>query len=247
VHKNYYVLQKLSAYQQLVHAFATKAAGDMEFKYRDARNGQRRAGFAHVLSIPGDRVVKMEQVHGTAIAVVGERHIDPIEGHKAVKEVDGLLTQDPNVFLFAKTADCLPIVYFDPKERVVGLAHAGWRGVIGKLPALMIGAMAAHFGSQAKNILVGIGPCLDKTANLVQPPVVQADLPEWQGFCVREEEGYRIDMVGFAIKQLELVGVPKTQIEVGGLCTALHPNEFYSTYVNPNERGRFGTLVGLRR
>jgi YfiH family protein len=247
MHKNFYVLQKLSMYKQLVHAFASKAAGDMEFKYRDAKNGERRKFFAQNLTISADDVVKMEQVHGTTIAVVSKKDVSPIDGHRAVKGVDGLLTGEAGVFLFAKTADCLPIIYFDVKERIVGLAHAGWRGVIGKLPSLMIERMMLEFGSKPKNILIGIGPCLDKRANLVEPPILQASLPEWDRFLEKEGDKVRIDLVGFTLHQLEQAGVPGINIEVGGVCTALEAEEFYSCYIDPNERRRFGTLAGLRR
>ena len=76
---------------------------------------------------------------------------------------------------------------------------------------------------------------------------MQELLPEWQGFYVIEGEKVRLDMVGFTLKQLGLMGVPKANIEVGGLCTALHVDEFYSCYDHALERGRCGTLVGLRK
>src|SRR5690606_29060588 len=158
MYKNYYVLQKLSLYPQVVHAFSTRKAGDMEFTHNSAQNGINRRKFVEQFAIPPHRVIKMEQTHGTSIAIVGSDSIQPIESPESVHGVDGLITNEERVYLFAKTADCLPIIYFDPKVKAVGLAHAGWRGVVGKLPALMVAEMMRQFGSRPENIMVGIGP-----------------------------------------------------------------------------------------
>lgn len=242
--QHYYLLQQFSSYRGLVHAISTRTAGDMEYKYGEAKNAANRLRFAESLSIPLDRVVKMEQIHGTSIAVATEKDVSPIDSVKVVPGVDGLLTAERDVFLFVKTADCLPIIYFDPKEKIVGLAHAGWRGVMGKLPALMIGAMTSQFGCEAKNIMVGIGPCLDKSANLVPRPAIQEQLPEWRQFLHTEDEMVRVDLVGFTFKQLTQIGVVDVNIEVGGMCTALQPDEFFSD--RNGDRGRFATIIGRR-
>lgn len=245
MYKNYYVLQKLSLYPQVVHAFSTRKAGDMEFAHNLAENGIARRKFVEQFAIPSHRVVKMEQVHGTSIAVVGEETIQPIESPESVRGVDGLITNQERVYLFAKTADCLPIVYFDPKVNAVGLAHAGWRGIVGKLPALMVVEMMRQFGSQPENIMVGIGPSLSKEANIVKD-AVQESLPEWQGFVhslsARE---IQLDLVGFTVHQLKAIGVPAKNIEDGGVCTALQPDDFFSWSAR-QEAQRMGTIVGLR-
>lgn len=216
----------------------------MEFKYNEAQNAQHRLRFADTLTIPSDRVVKMEQIHGTGIAIVGPGDVAPIDGVKTVPGVDGMLTAERDVYLFAKTADCLPIMFFDPREKIIGLAHAGWRGVIGKLPAMMIGTMVDRFGCQAENIMVGIGPCLDKSANLVPRPAVQEQLPEWRQFLHEEDTQVRVDLVGFTVKQLMQMGVLEASIEVGGMCTAQQPDEFFSE--RNGDRGRFATIIGRR-
>lgn len=244
MHKHYYLLQQLSNYRGVVQAISTRAAGDMEFKYGDPKNATNRLRFMESLSVPSDRVVKMEQSHGTTIAFVGEQDTAPVDGVKAMPGVDGLITAERDVYLFAKTADCLPIIYFDPKEKIIGLAHAGWRGVVGKLPALMIGAMTSQYGCEAKNIMVGIGPCLDKSANLVARPAIQEQLPEWRQFLHVEDEKVRIDLIGCTVKQLTQVGVMDANIEVGGMCTAQQPDELFSA--RNGDRGRFATVIGRR-
>ncbi len=244
MHQQYYLLQQFSQYRGLVHGISSRTAGDMEFKYGEAQNASNRLRFATSLSIPEDRVVKMEQIHGTMIACVGEEDVAPIDGVKVLPGADGLLTSERDVYLFARTADCLPIIYFDAKEKVIGLAHAGWRGVVGKLPALMIGKMVSQYDCQPQNIMVGVGPCLDKSANLVARPAVQELLPEWREFIRVEQEVVRIDLIGFTLKQLLQVGVVEANIEVGGMCTAQQPEEFFSA--RNGDKGRFATIIGRR-
>src|SRR5690606_1964597 len=138
----------------------------------------------------------------------------------------------------------LPIVYFDPKVKAVGLAHAGWRGVVGKLPALMVVEMMRQYGSQPENIMVGIGPSLSREANIVKD-AVQLSLPEWKDFIhPLSSHEYQLDLIGFTVHQLAAVGVPLNNIEDGGVCTALQADDFYSWSAR-QESQRMGTVVGL--
>lgn len=206
------------------------------------QGAEHRRRFADNMSIPIDSCVVMTQPHGTAIAVVERRNRGPIDGRSSLA-VDGLITADKGVYLVAKTADCLPIFYFDTKERVLGLAHAGWRGVVGKLPAMMVAKMMLMFGTDPKNVVIGIGPCLDQTANLVNSPILQSQLPEWHEYCQAEHGQWRIDLVGFTLHQLTEMGIDPKNIEVGGICTATH-QDFYSAA--QGDDGRFISIMGIR-
>src|SRR5690606_21166448 len=108
MYKNYYVLQKMSLYKQVVHAFSTRKAGDMEFAHKSVENGMTRRKFVEQFAVSSHRVVKMEQVHGVKIVRVGESDTRPVEANDAIEGADGLVTNDERVYLFAKTADCLP-------------------------------------------------------------------------------------------------------------------------------------------
>ena len=246
MYKSYYVLQKLSRYPQVVHAFSTRKSGDMEFVNGVEENGVNRRRFVEQFAIQPHRVVKMQQTHGTSIAHVNEANTSPIEDSQAIPGVDGLLTNDQRVYLFAKTADCMPILFFDPKQHVVGLAHVGWRGAVGKLPALMVADMIRVYGSSPQNITIGIGPALSKESSIIKGSAVQQLLPEWQEFVTRiDDSQVQVDLVGFTIHQLKQIGVPEANIESGGICTAQEADDFYSASAR-EEPERMGTVVGLR-
>src|SRR5690606_36446135 len=109
----------------------------------------------------------------------------------------------------------------------------------------MVAEMMRQFGSRPENIMVGIGPCLSKEAN-VSKDALQESLPEWKDFIHKiSPNQVQVDLVGFTVQQLISIGVSTNNIEDGGVCTALHPDDFYSWSAR-QETERLGTIVGLR-
>ena len=88
-----------------------------------------------------------------------------------LQSIDGLCTNEPGVTLVTYYADCVPLYFLDPVTRSVGLAHAGWRGTVAKIGAVMVEKMAREFGSNPKDIIAGIGPSIGPCCYEVDEPV----------------------------------------------------------------------------
>ncbi len=99
-------------------------------------------------------VVGMEQVHGKRVEVVEEAK------DAWVPACDGLVTDRPGVALVVRSADCLPLIAFDPVRRVVGAAHGGWRGVKAGIPQQLVALFLSKFQCVAGDIRVAIGPAI---------------------------------------------------------------------------------------
>lgn len=192
----------------LTYVFGRKSDGDA----RDSANITR---YLEEKEIVFNRLVQMEQVHGTKIAV------NPTE--ELIKGVDGLITDEEGVVLVSRTADCLPIIFADMVKKQIGLSHQGWKGLLKELPSKMVEKMKEQ-GSEVKNIGVFIGPGADvccyelgrETARLFPSLGVQ----------VRYGKPY-LDMKKLAFSQLELAGVPHENIIASPDCT-MHQDEFFS-------------------
>src|SRR5690606_23354906 len=130
-------------YRVVAHAFSTKLAGNMASGHSSGLANRQR--FFDTLGWPTSHCVSMEQVDGTTIAVVSQSDSADIISPQTIDGVDGLLCRDQGVYLVTQTADNLPVLYFDTHLRVIGLAHAGWRGIVGKLPMLMVTTMQRQF------------------------------------------------------------------------------------------------------
>ena len=125
-----------------------------------------------------DRLVLMGQVHGDRICVIDGDEPPP----ECIPECDGLITARPGVALAIRTADCVPLFFVDRVRRVIGVAHAGWRGTALGMASRMVGAFVERFSSRVADILVAIGPAIG-------PCCYQVDAPVHAAFSSRTDAG----------------------------------------------------------
>lgn len=202
----------------------------------------RQRSFRAVDLNPGS-IYDAWQVHGSEV-VVADR---PRKRSEAHRQADILLTNHPGVTLFMRFADCVPIMLYDPRQGVVGLVHAGWRGTVKRAPAAAIQTMQAHFNSQPADILAGIGPSIGGHHYPVGEEVVQqvrrAFGERTAGILIHQNGHTNLDLWAANRMILEDCGVEK--IEVSGLCTACEMNDWYSHRGESGKTGRFGALISL--
>ena len=118
------------------------------------------------------RVVQAHQVHGDRVAVVTSARTtrEELEGY------DALVTDVPGVAIGARTADCIPVLMYDPVRRVVAAVHSGWKGTVLKIAAKVLAVMASKYGTRAADILAVIGPGIGPDSFQVGPEVTEAFL-----------------------------------------------------------------------
>jgi YfiH family protein len=144
-------------------------------------------------------------------------------------------------------ADCVPIFLFDPVRRVIGLVHTGWLGTVRKAAGAAVGAMAQRHRSRPQDILAGIGPSICREHYPVGPEVVeqvrQAFGPGAEEHLHRSDSVTQFDLWSANRRLLEAEGVES--IEVCEICTAAHPEDWYSHRGERGRTGRFGALLAL--
>lgn len=182
-------------------------------------------------------------VHGTDIIYADNPRPLSEPPHKA----DILFTDNPNVSLFMRFADCVPLLFHDPKKGVVGIAHAGWMGTVKGVAEASIKGMQARYGSDPADVIAGIGPSIS---------VDQYEVGEEVAAQFREKYGadsdrilqmrngkIHLDLWTANVIQLQNMGVE--QIQVSGLCTASHLDDWFSHRAEKGKTGRFGALLAL--
>lgn len=168
--------------------------------------------------IDPDRVVSAKLVHGKRI-----ERIVFVDGGNAFQETDGLVTQDLHTFLSVTVADCIPVYFFDPAHDVVGIVHAGWRGVVGGIVPEMVRVMKADYESDAADILVGIGPSIQKCHFEITGEIRD----QFDADAIEERDGKLfVDLSQMLVHQLQEAGV--TRIEDSRICTFCHPDRYFS-------------------
>jgi polyphenol oxidase len=202
----------------------------------------RRRAF-ETLNRPFESNYDVWQVHSAEV-VCTDAPRPPDEPHL---KADVILTDKPEVTLFMRFADCVPVLLYDPHRRVVGLAHAGWLGTVRLTLKAAIEAMRSCYGCHPGDILAGIGPSIGMHHYEVGPDVgdqVRSTFGKDSSFLLHEENG-RVKFDLWEANRLILQGCGVHQIEVAGICTACHLEDWFSHRGEKGKAGRFGALIGL--
>jgi polyphenol oxidase len=163
-------------------------------------------------------------------------------------QADAILTDNPQVTLFMRFADCVPILLHDPIRKVVGLVHSGWPGTVKKIISATISKMTETFDSRPVDIKAAIGPSIAAHHYPVGQDVIdQVHLAFGEyapDLLPRQADAVQFDLWRANRYLLEQAGV--RQIENAGLCTACHLDDWFSHRGEKGKTGRFGALIGLK-
>jgi YfiH family protein len=187
---------------------------------------------------------------------------------KPRRKADALITRQSGVALAMSSADCVPLMFYDPVEKVLGLAHAGWRGTARGIAAITVNAMIEQFGSDPKNIRSGIGPsigpCCYEVSEEVQHIFIGCQEFETDPIDVRYRklvresavfsmqrvqgrDSLRLDLWETNRNQLLMAGLLPTHIESSEVCTSCKKEHFFSHRGEQGKAGRFPSILALRR
>jgi YfiH family protein len=183
------------------------------------------------------------QVHGVDVAVADA----PRPPESPHLQADTILTNKPGITLLMRFADCVPILLHDPVCKVVGIAHAGWMGTVRETVRKAVEAMHARYGSMPVDIQAGIGPSIGPDHYEIGPDVVaqvrQAFGQNASSLLTNHFGATHFDLWAANRLTLERAGV--RQIELAGLCTACHTEDWYSHRAQRGRTGRFGAIIAL--
>jgi len=228
------------------HFFTTR---DLPPGCRGTDPGWIAAVAAHA-GVPPDRLVRVRQVHGADVLVVRRGEPVPDPGGPA-PVADIIVSDDPGVALAVGVADCVPLLVADRRLGVAAAGHAGWRGTAAGVATVLVREMAARFGSRPGDLVAAVGPSVGACCYEVGDEVVaayraaghdEARIGRW--FARNGELRHRLDLWRATRDQLEAAGVPPHQIHLAALCTASHPDRFFSYRVEGAASGR---MLGVIR
>jgi hypothetical protein len=193
---------------------------------------------------PRARLVTLAQIHSGTVHVV-----DADWDFAARREGDGLVTADPGVALGILTADCTPVLFADAKARVIGAAHAGWKGAVGGVLEATIAAME-KLGVARARLVAAIGPTISQANYEVGQDLRDRFASEDARFFVAGERPghYHFDLPGYVAHRLKQAGVQ--QVSDLALCTYPPENGLFSyrrtTHRGETDYGRELSVIVLR-
>ncbi|MCT7663448.1 peptidoglycan editing factor PgeF [Shinella kummerowiae] len=216
------------------HGFFTRIGGVSEGIYRGLNVGlgskderqnvvENRARIARWFSAAPDRLATVHQVHSPDVVVVD----DGYDG--ARPEADAMVSATPGIVLGVLAADCGPILFCDPEARVVGAAHAGWKGALYGVLESTIAAME-KLGASRQNILASLGPSISQRNYEVGPEFIErflgVDTAYARYFTPSEKADHAMfDLPGLTTQRLSDAGVTAENLDI---CTYPDEDRFFS-------------------
>jgi len=203
--------------------------------------------FLKSLGIENKNLFRTQQVHGNNVYVLKNKKISTNEAIQ--QKADAIVTHLPDCPIMILTADCVPIIIYDPVENVTGLVHAGRMGTQKGILTNAIEALSREYGSNPKNLLVGMGPairaCCYEVDKYCALPFIKKSLGS-SGFVKKtSRENYFLDLPkANRLEGLE-AGVLGGNIFTDGPCTSCDTQKWYS-YRKEGRTGRLMTVAMLR-
>jgi hypothetical protein len=225
---------ELERFPDFTHGFTCRQAG-----WSDVEAGLRAA---EVLGIPGKAMLFVRQVHSSRTVLLGaESRLAARRLPGILGPADGLVVKE-GWFPVIRTADCVPVLAVAPEERVVGLFHAGWRGVCDRLVAWGLSLMSGSLGVDSRRIVVALGPSIRRCCYQVGGDVIERFRAAGHDLGRLLDED-RLDLVEAVRLQAESAGVRETLDS--GMCTSCR-TDLFPSYRVERTRERIWTIGGFR-
>lgn len=242
------------------HCFSTRYGGVSEGCLSSLNlgihRGDRRENVLENYRILGNAVgfrpeqtVFTHQTHTANVVRVGK--VDRTHGlySEVIEERDGLITNEPGVALTVFSADCTPILLYDPMQNAVGAVHAGWRGTAAGIVRNAVAAMTREFGTVPKDLRAAIGPCIGPCCFETDrdvPDAMLAALGEAARNAIHDDGNgkFHVDLKRLNALWLRQAGVES--IDICPACTACDPERFWSHRRVGNDRGSLAAIIMLK-
>ena len=239
------------------HGFSTRIGGvsegiyssmNLSFTRGDDENAVREnyRRMAEALGVKEEMFVKSVQTHTTNV------HKVTLENMKEeLQDVDGLITDVPDICLVTSYADCVPLYFVDPVHKAIGLSHSGWRGTVGRMGKKTLEAMKEAFGTNPGDVYAAIGPSICQDCYEISEDVA---LHFYQEFWGHENEilmdkgngKYQLDLWKTNEIVLTEAGITPEHLAVTNICTCCNHKLLFSHRASHGQRGNLGAFLCLK-
>ncbi len=245
------------------HAFSTRIGGVSEGAYKSMNLNYKRGDdpekvtenyriFCNAAGFDFDSLVSSSQDHNTFVRKVtrADCGIGITRPHD-IASVDALVTDEPGVTLVTHYADCTPILFADPDKKVIALAHAGWRGTVGKIGEAVVEKMEEDYGCDPADIIAVVGPAIGECCYEVDTPVYEqfASLTELKPAYFTKSLGsgkYIINLKEVNRRMLMEAGLLSINITISDVCTKCNSGLLFSHRAHGAQRGGLIAMMSIK-
>lgn len=252
----YYTIDEFESAGMVKHCFTTKRGGVSkgEFESLNLRmncNDSRENILMNYKIICDEICVNFEdlvfskQVHDDKIEIADREDCgNGIIKTQKFESADALITAECGVPIAVFSADCVPVFFLDTENRVIALAHSGWRGTVSRIAEKTVLKMEKEFASKPENIIAAIGPSIQVCHFEVGDEVAERFNNEFGGDVLEKHEKYHVNMQKAIKKQLAECGTGK--IIDSGICTYCNHDLLFSHRYTNGRRGVMAAIMELK-
>lgn len=242
------------------HGFSTRKGGVSEGYFSTMNLGLTRGDreesvkenfriMAKELQMPYENMVLSDQTHTTNLRIVtAEDKGKGLIKQKDYEDIDGLITNIPNLPLVTFYADCVPLFFLDTRKKVIALSHSGWRGTVNKMGLVTVKKMEEEYGCKPEDIIACIGPSICQKCYEVSGDVAEAfemAFDSREVFYKKPDGKYQLDL--WKANQLVLLeaGIEMSHIENRQICTCCNSDILFSHRATNGKRGNLAAFLML--
>lgn len=246
-----------------LHAFSTRLGGvstgdtaSMNFSFTLDKSAdavkENFKIFSDAVGFDPEKLVLSQQTHTSNIRKVTAKDFGKgVWRERDYTDVDGLVTDVPGAVLVTQYADCTPLIFFDPVKKVAATSHAGWRGTVKEIGRKTVGLMISDYGSDPKNIIAAIGPCIAECCYEVDDPVIdeikKLDCLDLSRCYTEKSNGrYMLNLREVNRQILINAGLKPENIDVSDICTCCNSDFLHSHRKTAGKRGTLAAFIAIK-
>ena len=244
----------LTEHEDIVHFSSTRIGGKSICKLESLNLGytvndnpknvtQNLESLAKSMGFDRNQMVSPKQTHSKNIGIVNSTN-------DIFPDTDALITNKPGICIFIRTADCVPILLYDPTNKALAAIHSGWKSTIQEISKHTIELMQNEFGTNPKDIVAGIGPSIGPEVYEVGPEVAEVFQKHFEVnhivTAIENSDKYLLNLWKVNKQILMESGILENKIEVAEMCTYSTPELFYSARRDGVKTGRLASGIMLK-
>jgi len=258
---SYLSFKELDKYNFIKHGYMTRLGGVSEHEYKSLNFGFKTNDnknnieknydiFCNCINIKRNNLVLTSQIHEDNICVVNKQNINfESDNFTRFENTDGLITDNIGICLMTFHADCAVIYMIDVRKRIIGLAHAGWRGTVKNIAGKLVQKFLNNYNSQVQDIIVALGPsigpcCFEVDIKLLEE-FRKLEIPETYIYKSKNYNKINIDLLEVNKNLVIKSGIKQENIIKSDVCTMCNHDWLFSHRATQGKRGTTGAFLML--
>lgn len=258
----YIKFPKLEACGTVRHIFSTRHGGvstgdaaTMNLSFNKDTNPENVVKNFEILcsavEIDTKNLVLSHQTHTNNVRIVTKNDCGTGFCRPSFCDVDGMITNERGVALVTQYADCTPLLFCDPVNKVIANSHSGWRGTAKLIGKVTVEKMVKEFGCDRKNIIAAIGPAICKSCYEVDDKVydefIKIDFLDLDAIFLSKSGGkYQLDLTEANRQILINAGIRPENIDISDICTCCNSEDLHSHRATNGKRGNLAAIIELK-